>query len=264
MIYNEPVTVLELNCYCPVDSWDMQHSNLASVFFPGDDIKKEPLVGTEEEVTTSLSSAADADFTEYMTGKKLPPGGIPGVDLSDPKQLAEFAKWASFQLPIMLRFSHDCYFVNCASVYRPRKQTEDVPRTVPCPHKVRFLALCFFLICPSLLFPLLAPSVSLTYWISWPCFYFKGCTKMFRDNSAMRKHLHTHGPRVHVCAECGKAFVESSKLKRHQLVHTGEKPFQVRYVLISFHGLMIPPHIMYSGSLWSPVCLSTVHFWGMW
>jgi hypothetical protein len=28
-----------------------------------------------------------------MAGKKLPPGGIPGVDLSDPKQLAEFAKY---------------------------------------------------------------------------------------------------------------------------------------------------------------------------
>lgn len=55
----------------------------------------------------------------------------------------------------------------------------------------------------------------------------KGCSKLFKDNAAMRKHLHTHGPRVHVCAECGKAFVESSKLKRHQLVHTGEKPFQV-------------------------------------
>lgn len=55
----------------------------------------------------------------------------------------------------------------------------------------------------------------------------KGCSKLFRDNAAMRKHLHTHGPRVHVCGECGKAFVESSKLKRHQLVHTGEKPFQV-------------------------------------
>ncbi|XP_060661187.1 LOW QUALITY PROTEIN: polycomb protein PHO [Drosophila nasuta] len=57
----------------------------------------------------------------------------------------------------------------------------------------------------------------------------KGCHKFFRDSSAMRKHLHTHGPRVHVCAECGKAFVESSKLKRHQLVHTGEKPFQCTF-----------------------------------
>ncbi|TGZ48428.1 hypothetical protein CRM22_010979 [Opisthorchis felineus] len=56
-----------------------------------------------------------------------------------------------------------------------------------------------------------------------------GCGKTFRDTSSMRKHLHTHGPRVHICAECGKAFVESSKLKRHQLVHTGEKPYQCTF-----------------------------------
>lgn len=41
-------------------------------------------------------SETDADFTEYMTGKKLPPGGIPGLDLSDPKQLAEFARYSVF------------------------------------------------------------------------------------------------------------------------------------------------------------------------
>ena len=58
-----------------------------------------------------------------------------------------------------------------------------------------------------------------------------GCNKLFRDNAAMRKHFHTHGPRVHVCGECGKAFVESSKLKRHQLVHSGEKSYLVIFEL---------------------------------
>ncbi|KAF6091824.1 YY2 transcription factor [Phyllostomus discolor] len=121
----------------------------------------------EQETEGPVVENSPPDYSEYLTGKKLPPEGIPGIDLSDPKQLAEFTKT------------------------RPKKPKDDVPRTVAC--------------------------------------LYTGCGKMFKDIASMRKHLNTHGPKAHICAECGKGFVESSKLKRHHLVHSGEKPFQCTF-----------------------------------
>lgn len=54
------------------------------------------------------------DYSEYMTGKKLPPGGIPGIDLSDPKQLAEFARSVNgFLAAIPVRKTHSTHFFDC-------------------------------------------------------------------------------------------------------------------------------------------------------
>ena len=56
------------------------------------DDRKDGILEVGEEVS---ADEADPDYTEYMTGKKIPVGGIPGLDLSDPKQLADFARLES-------------------------------------------------------------------------------------------------------------------------------------------------------------------------
>lgn len=46
----------------------------------------------EETVVTTAAADADTDYTEYMTGRKIPSSGLPGIDLTDPKQLSEFTR----------------------------------------------------------------------------------------------------------------------------------------------------------------------------
>jgi len=53
------------------------------------------------------------------------------------------------------------------------------------------------------------------------------CGKAFVSSNGLKRHQVVHT--THECGECGKAFVSSSKLKRHQVVHTGEKPFQCTF-----------------------------------
>jgi len=53
-----------------------------------------------------------------------------------------------------------------------------------------------------------------------------GCNKIFKDKSALKKHLIIHGEKLYVCEICKKKFLDNSKLRRHSLVHSGEKPFE--------------------------------------
>ena len=77
-----------------------------------------------EFISDDLSNPEpDPDYTEYMAGTNKKLAGITGVDLSDPKQLAEFAK------------------------IKPKKSaSDDVARTIACPHKVKKIFIVIFFV----------------------------------------------------------------------------------------------------------------------
>ncbi|XP_003639615.1 zinc finger protein 42 homolog [Canis lupus baileyi] len=125
--------------------------------------------GAKQELPQQIvRENSELENSETIKSKKLPCGGIPSMDLSNPKQCAEFAG------------------------KKPTKDKEsEAPEKIVCPHS--------------------------------------GCTKKLKSRASLRKHLLVHGPRDHVCAECGRAFNERAKLKRHFLVHTGERPFRCTF-----------------------------------
>lgn len=133
------------------------------------------------------------DYSAYMTGKKFPPEGIPGIDLSDPKQLAEFTSM------------------------KHRKPKGDYPRPIVCSH----------IGCGKMFKDNSAMKKHLN--VHGPRVHVcTECGKAFVESSKLKRHHLVHtGEKPYQCTfeGCGRRFSLDFNLRTHVRIHTGDKPF---------------------------------------
>ena len=60
--------------------------------------------------------------------------------------------------------------------------------------------------------------------------FCENCNKGFKEKHKLRRHMMVHtGEKKFICYYCGKPFSLDYNLKTHLRIHTGEKPFKCRY-----------------------------------
>ncbi|XP_038172542.1 transcription factor YY2 [Arvicola amphibius] len=149
--------------------------------------------GQKNPVPKRQADDSPPDYSAYMTGKKFPPEGIPGIDLSDPKQLAEFTSM------------------------KPKKPKGDYPRPIVCSHTG----------CGKMFKDNSSMKKHLN--IHGPRVHIcTECGKAFVESSKLKRHQLVHtGEKPYQCTfeGCGRRFSLDFNLRTHVRIHTGDKPF---------------------------------------